>query len=51
MLCDFFKFGLSQNSHDISATISHSILIFVLNASQMKGVVNFVFHIMKMMGL
>ena len=27
-----------------SATISHSVSIFILNASQMTGLVNFVFH-------
>ena len=27
-----FNVGMSQNNHDIMATISHSVLIFLLNA-------------------
>ena len=33
ILCDFFKFEMSQNNRDATATISHSVSIFLLNAS------------------
>ena len=43
----FFEFELSQNYRDVTATISHSVSIFLLNASWVTELVNFIFHIMK----
>ena len=39
--CDFLNLGLSVNSRDVSVTMSHSVLIFLLNASQMTKLVSF----------
>lgn len=38
----YFKSGLSPNSHDFSATIYHSVSVFLLNTSQMAILVNYV---------
>ena len=40
MICNF---GLFQNSRDVSAIICYSVSVFFLNASQMTGLVSFVF--------
>ena len=42
-----FKFGMSQNNRDVTVTISHSVSIFLLNASLMQELANFIFHIIK----
>ena len=42
-----FEFELSQNYRDVTAIISHSVSIFLLNASYMTELVNYIFHIMK----
>ena len=42
-----FEFELSQNYRDDTATISHSVSIFLLNASWVTELVNFIFHIVK----
>ena len=42
-----FEFELSQNYRDVTAIISHSVSIFLLNASWVTELVNFIFHIMK----
>ena len=44
-----FEFKFSQNYHDVTAIISHSVSIFILNASKMTELVNFIFHIMKIL--
>ena len=44
-----FKFGMSQNNRDVTAAKSHSASIFLLNASLMKGLVNYIFHIIKIL--
>ena len=33
ILCDFLKFGMSQNNHDVTATKSHGVSIFLWNVS------------------
>ena len=38
-----FEFELSQNYRDVKAIISHSVLIFLLNASWVTELVNFIF--------
>ena len=40
-----FKFGMSPNNCDATATISYSVSIFLSNASLIKGLVNFIFHV------
>ena len=47
VLCEFFEFELSQNYRDVTAIISHGVSFFLLNASLMTTLVNFIFHIMK----
>ena len=42
-----FEFELSQIYRDVTAIISHSVSIFLLNASWATELVNFIFHIMK----
>ena len=42
-----FKFELSQYYRNVTAIISHNVPIFLLNTSEMKELVNFIFHIMK----
>ena len=44
-----FEFELSQNYSDVTAIISHSVSIFLLNASSMTELVNFIVHIMKIL--
>ena len=39
-----FEFELSQNYRDVTAIISHSVSIFLLNASLMPELVIFIFH-------
>ena len=41
------EFELSQNYRDVTASISHSVSIFLLSASQMMELVNFIYHMMK----
>ena len=38
-----------QDNRDGTATISHSVSSFLLNASSMEGLVNFIFHINKIL--
>ena len=45
-LC-LFEFELSQYYRDVTAIISHSVSIFLLNASLMTELVNFIFHLLK----
>ena len=42
-----FEFELSQDYCDVTAIISQSVSIFLLNASLMTELVNFISHIMK----
>ena len=42
-----FELGLSQNYRDVTATIIQSVSIFLMNASEMTGLVNFVFRVIK----
>ena len=42
-----FEFELSQNNRDVTAIISHSVSIFLLNASWVTEFVKFIFHIIK----
>ena len=50
ILCDFLNLVCLRNHRDVSVIIGHSVSIFLSIASSMTGLVNFVFHIMKILG-